>query len=245
MVPNRFQGQEKDLNKDSRPPWTERRKFPRLNLSLEQFKLQGNGKIFSVVDLSSMGMGVRVIDKQDLAFFPVGRRFEGLLNLRRKKHSIVAVVKNVYPDRIGCQFRELTEATQNALTDYLDPMKLGAGLRPLPASVEGGGVWYHGPSDTEFFIWRALDGQYKRFFLLVLGTFVRWDSPGTLITGRVDKHFSPGEVQGVFRLDTLSLVTDKIIDISKLELAKTLIMCSELPLDLQSWCTRCLARGSC
>src|SRR5262249_2303318 len=74
---------------------SERRRMPRLNLTGEQFRLGLNGKIFSVADLSTEGMALRVLEPNDLAVFPVATRIEGTLNLRGEKYAVHAQVRHV------------------------------------------------------------------------------------------------------------------------------------------------------
>src|SRR5436190_1257440 len=77
---------------------SERRRVPRLNLTKEQFRLEQNGKIFSVSDLSSNGMALRILDSEDLNLFPVGIILNGTLNLHREKFAVSARVRHIGKD---------------------------------------------------------------------------------------------------------------------------------------------------
>lgn len=212
----------------------ERRRVPRLNLSTEQFRHRANGKVFPVSDLSHTGMALRIIDANDLVLFPVGARFSGALNLKRVKHEVSARVCHVGKDLIGCEFENLSREASGALNEMLDPEALGRELRPIPAS-EPGMQWFRGVSGTHLMVWRGDDNAPRRFLLLVLGSFVQWETDEGVSTGRADHGFEMSEVQGALRFETLRLERDADLDKGKLSVAKTLIMSSNLPKDLKSW----------
>lgn len=219
---------------------SEKRKLPRLNLTNEQFKLQLNGKIFTVADLSVDGMSLRILDRADLILFPVGMRIGGELKLSSGKLQVKAQVRNLGKERIGLQFDGLDPSVKAELARFLDPKEMGKGLRAIPA-IELGTIWYQGPSGTHLLLSRARDGQYFRLALLVLGTFIRWDLESGVSTGRVASAFEASEVRGVVRFETMLFEADPSPDLGKLEVAKTLLLSSNLPKDLASWCIRQLA----
>jgi hypothetical protein len=222
---------------DSDIPDTERRRLPRISLMGEQFKLDTAGKVFSVTDLSLEGMALRIIDRDHFKYFVTGTLLQGHLNLKGDKYSIDARVKRLSHDAVGFQFENLSENLRKALSKFLDPKILGAELRPIPSS-EGGPIWYHAPSGTDLLLWRKTDGQYRRISLFVLGTFIQWDETDGLTTGRTDTQDSPSESWGVVHFETMLLRHDLKVDQSKLQIAKTLVMSSNLPQDLKKWATR-------
>jgi len=216
----------------------ERRRLPRLSLSSEQFRLSQNGKIFSVTDLSLEGMAIRILDRGDLVLFPVGVLQEGILNLRAEKFQIKARVMRFTNTTVGFKFENLADSSVQALKHFLDPSVLGAELRPLPASESQTTSWYHGPSGTDLLFWRATDGQYRRVTLYVLGSFIQWDRETGLSTGRSQFSAENGETRGIVRFETMLLDPDSTPDRGKLSVAKTLILSSNLPLELQKWCVK-------
>jgi len=217
----------------------ERRRLPRISLMGEQFKLDTAGKIFSVTDLTSEGMALRIIDLEHLKYFVTGSLLQGHLNLKGIKHSVQARVRRVFQDTVGCQFETISPELSASLTQFLDPKVLGAELRPIPSS-EGGPIWYHAPSGTDLLLWRKSDGQYRRVSLFVLGSFIQWDESSGLTTGRTDSASAndPSESWGVVRFETLFLRHDAKLDLGKLQIAKTLVMSSNLSQDLKKWCVR-------
>lgn len=216
-------------------PRLERRRVPRLDLTSEQFRLRQNGKIFPVADLSTQGMALRVIDKEDYALFSVGARVEGTLNLRGEKIPVVAKVKNLRGDLAGCEFNDLESSSAAALRRMLDPVALGAELRPVP-SQEPDSVWYHGPSGVDLIAWTDAAENYRRFVLYLFGGFVQWDPDEGLTTGRTLMSDEESELRGVVRMVTLLLDPDRDADAGKLKVAKELVLSSNLPEDMKKWC---------
>lgn len=221
----------------------ERRRLPRLNLTTEQFRLAQNGKVFSVADLSSGGIAFRVLVPTDLDLFPIGEMIDGTINLKGEKYSIKARVRHRGIDLVGCQFEELDSKFNDALNRFLDPVSLGQDLKPVPAE-QGGPLWYHGPSGTDLLLWRKNDGRYHRFVLYLLGSFAQWDEEKGISTGHITPAFEQSDVRGTIRFETMLLNTDPRPDEGKLNIAKTLIMSSNIPQDLKKWCERQLNYGS-
>jgi hypothetical protein len=208
-----------------------------MNLAGEQFKLVQNGKVYSVCDLSEEGLAFRVLDQADLSLFTVGAEVAGMLNLRASKFPFRSRVRHHRRDLVGCQFEWLGPGLAQSLARYLDPSELGRELQPAPP-LEGGHILYHGPSGTEVMLMRAIDGQFLRFTVYVLGQLVQWDHETGLVTGIARASREEGEIRGAFRYETLLLHRDSRPDPGKLEIAKKLLLSSNLPESLVRWSVR-------
>lgn len=219
----------------------ERRRVSRLTLTSEQFRLHPVGRVFPLIDLSMTGMAIRILDPQDFYLFTVGRKIEGIINLKREKHPITAEVKFVGRETVGIQFKDLVPATRAAMAAFLDPVQLGVELRPIP-SVDGNPLWYHGPAGTDLLLWRATDGNFWKLLVYLPGgaeggSFVQWDDD-KLSTGHTQTSREPSETRGALRFESWLLQADSSPDSAKLAIAKQLIMSSNLPQDLKGWCAR-------
>jgi hypothetical protein len=215
----------------------ERRRFPRVSLSTEQFKLASTGKIFGVCDLSTTGLALRLLDLEDMMEFPVGRTLEGILNMKGTKVPVTLEVRNIRADTVGCAFLELTDGTVQSLERFLDPKRLGRELHPIP-SPEGRALWYHGPSGTDLLLWRTGDGAWKRFCLFVYQSYIQWDFETGITTGWLAMADQDSPVEGVVRLETRLLEREGRVDHLKVDVARSLI--AEAPLDeeLKAFCIR-------
>jgi hypothetical protein len=212
----------------------ERRRLPRILLATEQFRLSINGKLFSVADLAPQGMALRLLDQTDFSLFPVGNHIEGILNLRREKYPVKAKVIHLGRDLVGCRFENLDETVKYALKKELDPGLLGQDMKPFPIA-EKGASWYRGTSGTDLMMWRDDHGSCRKFVLLVLGNYIQWEHSENLRTGQVRASSDLPEEHGVLELETLLLVADPQADPAKLKVAKSLIMGSNLPVELKNW----------
>ena len=222
---------------ESQTPASEKRRRPRLCVTSEQFRLSATGKIFSVVDLSLEGMGIRVIDRGDFQIFPIAAEVLGTLNFHGEKLPVCGKVRRLGSDIVGCEFEKLAPDVNKTLERFLDPVELGRELKPIPAG-DAGTTWYHGPTGTDLILWRGVDGQYRRLTLYLLGSFIQWEEGEGLTTGAVLPSNIQSEVRGVVRFETLLMNQDLIPAADKLNLAKTLLASSNLPPDLKKWCLR-------
>jgi PilZ domain len=224
------------ISRDSVPPYDERRSFPRLSLAHELFRLKKNERVFSVADLSLGGMAIWLLDPEDLQYFLIGLSVEGILSLRRQKYEVRARVRNLRVDRVGLEFEGLSVSVSEVIGHFLEPQILGQELRPIPAPSLSS-LWYHGPC-ADLLLYRAMDGKYHKWVLSLLGNWVQWDDQEGLVTGQTQDSHQKAEVHGIVRLETLLVKRDLEPDPEKLRIAKTLILSSNLPQDLKTWCIR-------
>ncbi|MBI2712420.1 MAG: PilZ domain-containing protein [Bdellovibrio sp.] len=220
---------------------TERRKLPRLSLGSIQFRISENGipgRIFPLKDLSEQGMSLWLDESDSAPSVGDGQILEGALNLRHEKFPVRARTVSISPDRIGCRFEDLSSETSQALKSFLDPSVLGKELRLFPGQQDLQSVEYHGPSGTDLIFRTAPDGRYIVFTIYVLGNFIHWEEETGLSTGETRSSNTRCEQRGVMRLETLELTTDSTPDPKKLNVAKTLVLSSNLPQDTKNWCIR-------
>jgi hypothetical protein len=204
----------------------EKRRVPRVPMRVEQFRLKETGRVFSVLDLSHTGVGIRILDPMDLAVLPLGRLVEGTLNLRGMKYSVTARVSHARRESVGLEFQELDNATLSGIRNYLDPAVLGRELRLIPGGANE--LWYHGPSGMDYIL--TMKGHaFTGACLIALESFVRWTREDGVSTGIA----RPGRVEcggaGVVRIENMLLTRDETPDPSKIEIAKTLLLSSNQP----------------
>ena len=220
---------------------TERRQLPRLSLSSIQFKKTDQGKIYSLKDVSEGGMAIWLDESESHAGFKMNSLVEGVLNLRTEKLPVRAKVVSVSADRVNCQFENLSEATLKTLRAFLAPEILGQQLKLYPSHQDLKTLEYHGPAATDLIFKLGSDGRYVIFTIYVLGNFVHWDEERGLSTGVTQSSDQRTEQRGVLRLETLILSQDPSLDPQKLNIAKRLILSSNLPQDTKTWCLQQLS----
>ena len=210
----------------------ERRRLARFAVSNEQFKLTRTGKVFGVADLSLHGMALRILDPADLILFSVGSSVEGILNLGGRKVALNGRVRRVVPQSVGCEFETISREAAQQLAQFLDPLRLGSELRLMPGA-DASAAWFHGPSGADLIVSRT-QGAMTEYSFVVMGTFVRWRSGEGLSTGRVEESGEPSEQLGLLRIQTMSWIPDAAPDLKKLEVAKTVLLSSNLPKELKT-----------
>src|SRR4051794_32876353 len=87
------------------PPTAERRKNPRRDIEDQGIQVVGANATFSVVDLSTDGIGVRLSDAGQLLAFAVGSVVQGELKLSGKTFPFRAIVRHQRVGIAGCQFQ--------------------------------------------------------------------------------------------------------------------------------------------
>ncbi len=227
----------------------ERRRRMRLSLTSELFRVQSNGKIFSVVDLSAKGMLIRVLDSNDLLLFPVGTILEGRLSLKRDRHALTVVVRNIRKAgrkdgaeiEVGLEFVSLSEGVHAALHRFLSPEELAQDLQRLPwpggdwAKVQ----WFHGASGTDLVFESADEGGINRVSIYIHAVAVQWSTAEGLNTGKAELCEQGGSQEiGLVRLQNQWILKDAEVDFEKLGVAKTLVLSSNLSEDLKTWASR-------
>lgn len=221
----------------------ERRRRLRLGLSSELFKISPQGKVFSLADLSSEGMALRILDADDFILLTLGAQIEGTLNLAGHKLAVAAQVMHLSPQVVGCRFGSLSSAVQRHLEAFLSPASQGSALRLIPAGSDPGTLWYHGQSGTDL-LFSGLNVSETvdcdKVTLYTQGVFIQWQKQEGLSTGvsRLADASRPGRSEGwgIVQFETLLMDADAQPDTEKLSIAKAMILGSKLPEDLKKWC---------
>ena len=221
---------------------SEKRFLPRLTVSHEVFRLDENGRLFAVADLTMKGMALRIAERDDFFHFSVGAEVRGTLNLRREKFPIQARVRHLGRELVGLEFETLPSSIEHALARLLDPATLGADLRPVPTEDEA--LLFAASSGTEVLFNPSAEGGFQRITVMMLGTLVVWDAKSGLRTGTITNSYEQSFVTGVTRLETLLFEEDRAIDPQKLNLAKAMISSSNLSEELKKFCARRLEGAS-
>ena len=164
--------------------------------------------------------------------FKLGRFVTGTLNLNGKKVPVRAQVRHIKTQMTGCEFIDLDQDTETIINHFLDPTELGKELRASPEASGDGAIWFHGPTGTDFMVWRGIDGEFYKFSIFLLGNYVQWLQDEGLMTGIFQSEGSVGSMGSV------TLFEDSEVDQMKLELAKKLILSSQLTPELKRWVTR-------
>jgi|GEM_PF-675609 len=209
-------------------PAEERRRFPRLAVSREAFRLKPVGKLFALADLSFRGFSVRVSDDNDLNAFMLGSEVSGELGFRGERHAVRARVCHVERGFAGLEIVDITEEGRGSLKQRLDPTALGTELRLIPgSSLEQ--LWFHAINGADWSLELTSSGEVASFLVRLQGMFVRWSAvAGRLESGTLG-HMLPVDFDsGAVRMETWVLKPDAEPDPAKLRIAIQLLSgCNE------------------
>lgn len=211
-----------------------KRRVPRLRLTSDQFKLNRTGKVYGVFDVSEDGIGLKLIDNEDLAVFTLGSTVEGILKFFDEYFTLKLKVSFVHPSRVGLRFETPNTQFTRRLGELLSPEHLGSDLKLIP--IDGGrGFWFHGRASTDFLVARTPQGALLGFTLQMLGMAIRYRPDEGLTTGWIKSIEKEPEISGLIEVGQLSLEPDSQPDLEKLSVAKKFILGSNLPEDIKTW----------
>ena len=218
------------------PP--ERRRFPRLAVSREAFRLKPLGKLFALADVSLTGFCLRVSEDNDLNAFPVGSEFQGELGFRGDRFQVKARVRHLERGFVGAELIDIAPDARARLELGLDPARLGGEMRLIPGN-DLYQLWWHAMNGADWNVELAAGGQVQAFLLRLHGTFIRWSAErDTLDTGTIG-HMLPVDPDfGAVRMETWTLSADEALDPHKMRIAIQLLSgCKEKP-EFRDFCSR-------
>lgn len=212
----------------------EKRKHPRVTFGEIQFRLDDNGKIFGVWDLSLEGFALRIIDPNDLALLSVGREIKGSLNFDSTKIHLHAKVVRQSQSVVGLLFLESSAQLKECLDHYLKPEIVGQQIQLLPSSELNSQFWAHGPAGVDLLFRRDPEsGKLVQILFYFMNCFVRWSEQGGLETGSVVHSDEQALHQGVLEYEPILLKPEENASKDKLEYAKKLLQSAGIPEELK------------
>jgi hypothetical protein len=208
---------------NSRDTPEERRRFPRLAVSREAFRLKPVGKLFALADLSFHGFSVRVTDENDLHAFMLGSEISGELGFRGERHRVRARVCHVERGFAGLEIVDITDEGRESLAQRLDPTLLGAELRLIPgSSLEQ--LWLHAINGADWSLELDSKAAIASFLVRLQGMFVRWSAASGRIESGTLGHMLPVDFDsGAVRMETWVLKPDPEADPAKMRIAIQLL----------------------
>ncbi len=148
----------------------EKRKHPRFLLTHEQFRESKNGKVYTVYDLSVMGLAIKV-DHKD---WKVGSIIQGILNLHPDSIEISPRVLGYYGDRVALKIEALSTYSKGALERALSPRRLGASLQLIREKLPLADYWFHGVCNTDLLVRLDAAGKVQKADLFFANFYCGW-----------------------------------------------------------------------
>lgn len=218
----------------------ERRKHPRFLLSGEQFKEVKSRRIFSVYDLSSTGLSIKIDEK----YWPVGSAVSGVLNLHPDSIELAARLVDYHGDRAALKFEIMSTYARSILARSLSPARLGKSLAPVPEKLSFADQWFHGVCNTDLLLKLGAQGDLARIEIFFSNYFLCWQQ-GSSSTGLCqsvgrDKILERSMSIEPVSVESLDVIPDKKPDETKVTFARSIIEASPLENGLKQLLLSCL-----
>lgn len=191
---------------------SEKRRLPRFHITPCQYHDDALNKSFAVQDISTGGIGIRLVDKMDLPEFAVGMKRKGVIKVEGLKTECEIQVRYVKGSLVGTEWvkpsRELIEHLDQISTSEI----LGDHLKEYPLTEVPHTLWYHNPMGVDLLIYfRELPSaavgeessrEFERWTLYIHQSFVQWDRDDEIQTGRTVAEDEEGYAHGLVQLET-------------------------------------------
>jgi hypothetical protein len=201
---------------------SEKRKLPRFHITPCQFHDQDLKKNFSVKDVSMGGLAIRLVDREDLAFFPVASEHQGLLKIEGLKLPCRFQVRYLRGTMIGAEWINLDPLLKEHLEKISLPKVLGSNLKAYDFQDAPNTIWYHNPIGVDLLLYLN-DSKINRWTLFVHQDFLSWDDGSVVKSGRSLAEDEEGYAHGIVRLETRLLNDDEQLNMRLVEVAIELV----------------------
>lgn len=208
----------------------EQRRMPRFHFGSELLRVERLGKTFAVLDVSRVGLSVRVLEADDRVVMTVGARVEGILSLRRRRYPMSLRIVHVVGHVVGCEIEKIASDVKADFEKQLSPSALGKELELMVERKEDF-EWYHAPLGTDLVIQKK-DGKWAELTVFVFQDFVRWTEGEGLVTGRaIHVETDEAEPLSLVALETMRLELDEKPVAVKVAVARELLKDAEIAPD--------------
>ena len=165
-----------------------RRIYDRFDIDHKHLALLNDQDILLVRDLSEKGFSTEVSDR-GFRRMSVGDVYLCRIRYLAEVYDANVSVRWKAKRFIGFEIVKHTKALKTFMERLLIPLEVGTSLKPVPEKEnranDNGMMWYHGTYETNFYLWEDDAGEVASWQLEDANRFVRWDSQGGLVTGKV------------------------------------------------------------
>jgi hypothetical protein len=205
-------------------PSSEKRRLPRFHITPCQFHDDEMNKTFAVQDISTGGIAIRLVDRDDLPEFAVGLKRRGVIKVEGLKTRCEVQVRYIKGSLVGTEWvnptRELIEHLDHISTSEL----LGDHLKEYPLPEVPHTAWYHNPMGVDLLVYgKDAERGFERWTLYIHQSFVQWDRDEEMQTGRTVAEDEEGYAHGLVQLETRMIDYDPTPNQLLIESARALL----------------------
>jgi PilZ domain len=173
----------------------EQRQVPRFPLPKEKMKFvfEEGEKIFAVRDISTLGLGISLLEFGESLLFPAGYTCRAELKLDDETLLVGVKVARVAAWGVGFTFEGLSTEQQRKIQEYVNPLHIAHSLKQVDpagapdAFLRGMSNWYHGDSGVDLFFWGGKRGGVNRALFCFGRRFWEWDESEGVATGDIQR----------------------------------------------------------
>ncbi|HEY8280636.1 MAG TPA: PilZ domain-containing protein [Bdellovibrionota bacterium] len=173
----------------------EQRVVPRYPLPKEKMKFvfEECEKVFAVRDISSLGLGISLLEYGEALLFPQGYQCTAELKLEGDPMFVKVRVTRVSAWSVGFVFDELSAEQRERIVGFIDPLHVAFSLKKVDqkgapdAFLRGMSNWYHGDSATDLFFWNGTQGALSRALFCFGRRYWEWDESLGVSTGEMQR----------------------------------------------------------
>lgn len=173
----------------------EQRVVPRYPLPKEKMKFvfEEHEKVFAVRDISSLGIGISLLEYGESLLFPEGYSCIAELKLDGEALGVKVRVARVSAWTVGLLFDELSPDQREKINAFIDPLHIARSLKKVDqrgapdAFLRGMSSWYHGDPATDLFLWNGTRGGVSRALFCCGRKYWEWDEGLGVSTGEMQR----------------------------------------------------------
>jgi len=173
----------------------EQRVVPRYPLPKEKMKFVFDEyeKVFAVRDISSLGIGISLLEFGESLLFPQGFHCLAELKLDGEILGVKVRVARVSAWTVGLLFDDLSQEQREKIQAFIDPLHIARSLKKVDqkgapdAFLRGMSSWYHGDPSTDLFLWNGSHGGVNRALYCCGRKYWEWDESLGVSTGEMQR----------------------------------------------------------
>lgn len=149
--------------------------------------------MFAVRDVSSLGLGISLLEYGESLLFPEGYECAAELKLDGDLLVVKVKVARASAWAVGFTFLDLSPEQGERINAFIDPLQIARSLKPVDqkgvpdAFLRGMSSWYHGDPATDLFVWNDSRGGLQRALFCSGRRYWEWDEGLGVSTGEMQR----------------------------------------------------------
>ena len=166
-----------------------RRIYERFDIDHKHLSLMNDQDILLVRDLSEKGFSTEV-SPRGFKRLVVGDVYLCRIRYLGELYDAQACVRWKSKGFVGFELLKASKNTKTFMSRLIKPIEVGTSLQKMDDRFielhdNEGMTWYHGPNETNFYLWLDDEEELKSWKLEDNDRFIKWDPISGVITGKI------------------------------------------------------------